>query len=85
MRRSIEGILMLDMFMTIMLLSGVRMAVRLYHEEFFSERRGTARRFLIVGAGNAGEALLREMLRRKDSQCEVVGFADDNLSSGIRN
>ena len=77
-RRSIEGILMLDMFMTIMLLSGVRMTVRLYHEEFFSERRGTARRFLIVGAGNAGEALLREMLRRKDSQYEVVGFVDDD-------
>jgi FlaA1/EpsC-like NDP-sugar epimerase len=77
-RRSIEGILMLDMFMTIMLLSGVRMTVRLYHEEFFSEHRGNARRFLIVGAGNAGEALLREMLRRKDSQYEVVGFIDDD-------
>jgi FlaA1/EpsC-like NDP-sugar epimerase len=77
-RRSIEGVLMLDMFTTIMLLSGVRMAVRLYHEEFFSEHRGTARRFLIVGAGNAGEALLREMMRRKDSQYEVVGFVDDD-------
>lgn len=77
-RRSIEGILMLDMFMTIMLLSGVRMAVRLYHEEFFSDHRGIVRRFLIVGAGNAGESLLREMLRRKDSQYEVVGFVDDD-------
>lgn len=77
-RRSIEGILMLDMFMTIMLLSGVRMIVRLYHEEFFSEHRGIVRRFLIVGAGNAGESLLREMLRRKDSQYEVVGFVDDD-------
>jgi FlaA1/EpsC-like NDP-sugar epimerase len=77
-QRMIEGVIMLDLFTTIMLLSAVRMAVRLYHEEFFAEKRGTARRFLIVGAGNAGEALLREMLRRKDAQYEVVGFVDDD-------
>jgi FlaA1/EpsC-like NDP-sugar epimerase len=77
-QRPIEGVLMLDLFTTIMLLSGVRMVVRLYHEEFFSEHRGIVRRFLIVGAGNAGEALLREMIRRKDSQYEVVGFVDDD-------
>ena len=77
-QRSIEGVIMLDLFTTIMLLSGLRMLVRLYHEEFFSETRGSARRFLIIGAGNAGEALLREMLRRKDVQYDVVGFIDDN-------
>jgi FlaA1/EpsC-like NDP-sugar epimerase len=77
-QRPIEGVLMLDLFTTIMLLSGVRMVVRLYHEEFFSEHRGIVRRFLIVGAGNAGEALLREMIRRRDSQYEVVGFVDDD-------
>lgn len=77
-QRTIEGVIMLDLFTTIMLLAGLRMLVRLYHEEFFSETRGSARRFLIVGAGNAGEALLREMLRRKDVQYDVVGFIDDN-------
>ncbi len=77
-QRPIEGVLMLDLFTTIMLLSGVRMVVRLYHEEFFSEHRGIVRRFLIVGAGNAGEALLREMMRRRDAQYEVVGFVDDD-------
>ncbi len=77
-QRKIEGVIMLDLLTTIMLLAGLRMLVRLYHEEFFSETRGSARRFLIVGAGNAGEALLREMLRRKDVQYEVVGFIDDN-------
>lgn len=77
-QRLIEGVLMLDLFTTIMLLSGLRMLVRLYHEEFFTEKRGVARRYLIIGAGNAGEALLREMLRRKDASCEVVGFVDDD-------
>ncbi len=74
----IEGVLILDLFTTIVFLSALRMLIRLYHEEFFSESHGTARRFLIVGAGNAGEALLREMLRRRDANYEVVGFIDDD-------
>jgi len=78
-QRNIEGVIMLDLFTTIMLLSGLRMLIRLYHEEFFSEARGSVvRRFLIVGAGNAGEALLREVQRRSDMQYEVIGFIDDN-------
>ena len=77
-QRHIEGVLMLDLFTTVVFLSALRMLIRLYHEEFFSESHGTARRFLIVGAGNAGEALLREMLRRRDANYEVVGFIDDD-------
>ena len=77
-QKSIESVLMLDLFTTIMLLSGLRMVIRLYHEEFFAETKGAARRFLIVGAGNAGEALLREMMRRKDIQYDAVGFIDDD-------
>ena len=77
-KRSIEGVLVLDFFAAVIVLSGLRMLVRLYHEEFFAETRGTARRYLIVGAGNAGEALLREMHRRKDVQYDVIGFIDDD-------
>ena len=77
-KRSIEGVLVLDFFAAVIVLSGLRMLIRLYHEEFFSETRGSARRYLIIGAGNAGEALLREMLRRKDIQYDVVGFVDDD-------
>ena len=77
-QRHIEGVLMLDLFTTVVFLSALRMLIRLYHEEFFSDSHGTARRFLIVGAGNAGEALLREMLRRRDTNYEVAGFIDDD-------
>jgi FlaA1/EpsC-like NDP-sugar epimerase len=77
-QKSLEGVIMLDLFTTIMLLGGLRMIIRLYHEEFFAEARGPARRFLIIGAGNSGEALLRELMRRKDVQYDVVGFVDDD-------
>ena len=59
-QRHIEGVLRLDLFTTVVFLSALRMLIRLYHEEFFSDSHGTARRFLIVGAGNAGEAPLRQ-------------------------
>ncbi|MCI0498070.1 MAG: polysaccharide biosynthesis protein [Planctomycetales bacterium] len=77
-KRSIEGVLVLDLFATVLVLSGLRMLIRLYHEEFFAEQRGAVRRYLIVGAGNAGEALMRELSRKKDVQYNVVGFVDDD-------
>ena len=77
-QKTIEGVLMLDLIATILTLAALRMLVRMYHEEFHSKDTGAGKRFLIVGAGNAGEALLREMLRMKTSDYEVVGFVDDD-------
>lgn len=37
------------------------------------------RRTLIIGAGSAGELVLREIYRNKDLTNHVVGFVDDNL------
>jgi FlaA1/EpsC-like NDP-sugar epimerase len=73
-----QSIFLLDMFATIVLLGGLRMAVRLYHEEFLTEAGGKLKRFLIVGAGNAGEALLRELHRMPVEQYDVIGFIDDD-------
>jgi FlaA1/EpsC-like NDP-sugar epimerase len=77
-QNSIEGVIMLDLFTTIMIIGGLRMFVRLYHEEYFSESKVGLKRFLIVGAGDAGEALLRELMRLKTEQFEVIGFIDDD-------
>ena len=73
-----QAIFILDMFATIVLLGGLRMAVRLYHEEFLTEAGGKLKKFLIVGAGNAGEALLRELHRMPVGQYDVIGFIDDD-------
>jgi FlaA1/EpsC-like NDP-sugar epimerase len=73
-----QGVLILDMFFTILLLGGLRMMVRLYHEEFHREESGHLKRFLIVGAGNTGEALLREIHRMTVAQYEAIGFVDDD-------
>ncbi|PKL49413.1 MAG: hypothetical protein CVV39_02825 [Planctomycetes bacterium HGW-Planctomycetes-1] len=73
-----QAIFILDMFATIVLLGGLRMAVRLYHEEFHTEQAAKLKRFLIIGAGNAGEALLRELHRMPVEQYDVIGFVDDD-------
>ncbi|MGD8786466.1 MAG: nucleoside-diphosphate sugar epimerase/dehydratase [Phycisphaerales bacterium] len=74
--RPAEGVCIADMFATVFLLGGLRMAIRLYFEEYRAVQASRLRRFLIVGAGNAGEALLRETMR--EVQYDVVGFIDDN-------
>ena len=73
-----QGIFMADMFATVLLLAGLRMAIRLYYEEFRTEERGPLKRFLIVGAGNAGEELLRAIHHMPVTQYDVVGFVDDD-------
>ncbi len=75
-----QGVLMLDLFTTVMILAGLRMLVRMYHEEFLAETSTGLKRFLIVGAGDAGEALLREIMRMRIERYDVVGFIDDDAA-----
>ncbi len=79
-----QGVFMADLFGTILLPAGLRMITRLYHEEFRTVEGHRLKRFLIVGAGNAGEALLREIHRMAIAQYDVVGFIDDDpIKRGI--
>jgi FlaA1/EpsC-like NDP-sugar epimerase len=78
MDRPAEGVCIADMFVTILLLGGLRIIIRLYYEAFRTAEAGRLKRFLIVGAGNAGEALLREIVRMPVVQYDVVGFVDDD-------
>ena len=73
-----QGVFMADLFGTILLPAGLRMITRLYYEEFRTTESRRLTRFLIVGAGNAGEALLREIHRMPVTQYDVIGFIDDN-------
>ena len=72
-----QGVFTADLFATVLILGGLRMIIRLYYEEFRTVEGGRLKRFLIIGAGNAGEALLREIHRMDVAEYEVVGFVDD--------
>ncbi|MGD0597323.1 MAG: nucleoside-diphosphate sugar epimerase/dehydratase [Sedimentisphaerales bacterium] len=80
-----QAVFVVDMFCTVLLLAGLRMAIRLYYEEFRTVESGRLKRFLIVGAGNTGESLLREIHRMTVAEYEMVGFIDDDpAKQGIR-
>ncbi|MBW6394565.1 polysaccharide biosynthesis protein [Thermus sp. SYSU G05001] len=64
-------------FLALLLLGGMRLGVRLYWEG----RRGRGvkgSRVLVVGAGEAGSMVVREMLRHPEAGLHPVGFLDDD-------
>jgi len=73
-----QVVFVLDWACTIALVSGVRVAVRLYHEEFRQLPGGRLIRLLVAGAGDAGELALREIHRMPVEQYDVVGLVDDD-------
>ena len=73
-----NSVLLLDFAGTVALVSGARIAVRLYHEEIQPVGEGSAPKLLILGAGNAGETVAREILRQPTLQYRVEGFLDDD-------
>jgi len=73
-----DSVLVLDFAGTIALVSGARLAVRLYHEEVQPVYAGVSPKLLILGAGDAGETVVREILRQPALRYRVVGFLDDD-------
>jgi FlaA1/EpsC-like NDP-sugar epimerase len=88
-----RSIFILDGILTFVLVGGVRAAIRLVLTEkrknwkglfrIFSSRtreesRRPRKRLLIIGAGNSGEKMLREIQENSRLNYEVAGFLDDN-------
>ena len=74
-----RGIFLLDWGTTIVIIGGARALLRLLHEggsTFLSHAERIPA--FIVGANDAGEALLRTIIRDGSSTYRVVGFIDDN-------
>jgi FlaA1/EpsC-like NDP-sugar epimerase len=73
-----QGVFMADLFTTFLLLAGLRMLIRLYHEEFRTIESGRLKRLLIIGAGNTGVTLLGDLHKKQIAEYEVIGFVDDD-------
>jgi len=73
-----QSVMFMDLVATFVLVCGVRLTIRLYYEEIQTTPGRRASRLLIVGAGNAGEGLLREIHRMSVARYEVAGFIDDD-------
>lgn len=70
-----RAVFIIDALLLSMLAGGIRLARRIYRG--FSAPRG-ARRLLIYGAGDAGEALVRDLKLRQNNDYDPIGFVDDD-------
>lgn len=82
-----RAVFIADGFITFMLAGGVRMFIRSFYEKdiesirnLFTLDREQWTNVLIVGAGDAGEKILREIMDNDALHYEVIGFVDDDLS-----
>jgi len=75
MPRSALGI---DWLLSLVLIGGSRFALRILAEQSAAPRIGKARRALIVGAGDAGALVVRELQRSSQLNLTPIGFLDDD-------
>lgn len=74
-----RSIAILDWMITIILIGGSRFVVRMWKEYRSSNiTQKNARKVLIVGAGDAGEMVLKEYKKHKELNTQIVGFIDDD-------
>ncbi len=75
MPRSALGI---DWLLSLVLIGGSRFALRTLSEQSATPRNGKSRRALIIGAGDAGALVVRELQRSSQLNLSPVGFLDDD-------
>lgn len=71
-----RSVFILDMMLTVVVIGGMRFAVRAYTESAHAHIAGA--NVLIVGAGNAGGAIAREISGNRNLSYNLIGFVDDD-------
>ncbi len=89
-----RSVFLMDACFTVMLIGGLRLFIRFYFERFgngqpdirftdvlrqlFNRSKSDRKHLLIIGAGNCGEKLLREIRDNAGLGYRIIGFLDDN-------
>ncbi|PYQ51805.1 MAG: polysaccharide biosynthesis protein [Acidobacteria bacterium] len=75
-----RGVLLIDWAFSLLSLFGARVLIRLGRDRFRPQEimPEAQKRVLIIGAGDAGETLAREIEHRPQLGMKVVGFVDDH-------
>lgn len=90
-----RSVFIIDWFLTIVLISGFRLSVRLFYERAsteeltpsafltllrsFSRKKKNFKNLIIIGAGYSGEKICREIRNNSLLNYEIVGFLDDDV------
>jgi FlaA1/EpsC-like NDP-sugar epimerase len=73
-----RSVLLLDWILTIFVAGGIRFAARVLREAQLAHTRVRGKRTFIIGAGEAAEQLVRQVLHDSRGPMEIVGLIDDN-------
>jgi FlaA1/EpsC-like NDP-sugar epimerase len=75
-----RSVLLIDWVLSILFVGGVRLALRVLAENRNAKgsRSGSGYRVMIVGAGDAGALVVRELQKNPQLNLSAVGFLDDN-------
>ncbi len=80
-----RSVFLIDAVLTLIFISGFRLGVRLFFAAspnplniFRKDSEEKGRRLLIIGAGDAGEKMLRELRDNARLKYDIVGFLDDD-------
>ncbi len=79
-----RSVIFISFFIFFIGTGSIRFAKRVYVRGILKRNKGSKTRTLIVGAGDAGEQILRNILPSKSSPFFPIGFADDSpMKQGI--
>ncbi len=70
-----RSIFAIDAILVVGFLAGVRLSARVLRDKVVFQKR---RRVLVIGAGDSGERVVREMKTRSVFNCQPIGIVDDN-------
>ena len=89
-----RSVFLIDWFLTILFIAGFRLCVRLFFEQFgkeqpspsdflsifriLSKRKKDKKNLIIIGAGDCGEKIFREIHNNNTLKYNIVGFLDDS-------
>ena len=80
-----RSVFILDFLLTLVFIAGIRLGIRIYLSRkqtaflsVFGKKNRKARRMLLIGAGNTGEHVLRELMDNPAIHMLPVGFLDDD-------
>jgi FlaA1/EpsC-like NDP-sugar epimerase/lipopolysaccharide/colanic/teichoic acid biosynthesis glycosyltransferase len=71
-----RSIFAIDAILLIGFLAGVRLSARVFRDKPIFQKK---RKVLVIGAGDTGERVVREMKTRTVFNCQPIGFVDDNM------
>ncbi|MEO7798675.1 MAG: nucleoside-diphosphate sugar epimerase/dehydratase [Opitutaceae bacterium] len=73
-----RAVILTDFLISFLLLCGIRLSLRLIREGYFQRENSTHRKVAIIGAGDVGAALSREVRLRPGLAMKPIAFFDDD-------